>query len=154
MKMTTTELLVSLKVPDNAAITTFHTLHRMGYHNLKDLERADYYKFEFSGNKRQFEKKISQADILVNANKHKFKFNLEKNDDEDKISVLVQNLGSDSGLLSTLKERLGFKNIKKVEKGVLWTFNFDEVVDKENRTINITKGLLMNENYQKFKLVD
>lgn len=151
--MTTTELFVGLKVPDNVAITTFHTLHRMGYHHLKNLERQDYYKFDHSGNKKQFERKISQVDILVNANKHKFSFSLENNSsNSNKINILIQNLDND-GLLKVLKERLGFTNIKKSEKGVLWSMYFDDAVDAKKFGINITKSLLMNENYQKFKIL-
>jgi len=152
--MSSTELFVGLKVSDNVAITAFHTLHRMGHHHLKNLERVDYYKFEFSGAKKQFEKKISQVDILINANKHKFSFSSDNNNNNyNKIKILIQNFNGSSGLLKTLKERLGLKNIKKVEKGVLWTMYFGNIIDAENVAINITKSLLMNENYQKYKIL-
>ena len=153
--MPTTELFVSLKVPDNVAITAFHTLERMGYNQLKRLGRQDYYKFGFSGDKKSFERKICQVDILVNANKHKFSFSLNNNikNNENKINVLVQDLGDGPGLLKTLKERLGFKNIKKAEKGVLWAMYFDNIIDAEDIAVGITKSLLMNENYQKFMIL-
>ena len=70
--MPTIEMFVSLKVPDNVAITTFNTLKRMGYNKLKKLERSDYYKFDVKGNVEDFKKQISNTDILVNANKHNF----------------------------------------------------------------------------------
>jgi len=149
--MVTTELVVGLKVPDNIAISAFHALKRMNFKELKKLERKDYYKFEYSGNKSSFEKKISQVDLLVNANKHKFDFNLQNN--IEGISILVQNLGKDSSLLSVLRKRLGFKGIKKMEKGILWTMYFDGKVDAENIAVNIAKSLLMNENYQKYKIL-
>ena len=47
--MVTTELFVGLKVPDNTAITAFHTLERIGYNKLRKLERKNHYKFVFSG---------------------------------------------------------------------------------------------------------
>ena len=153
--MPTTELFVSLKVPDNVAITAFHTLKRMGYKELKKLKRLDYYKFDFSGDKKNFETKIMQVDILVNVNKHKFSFSLEKNEGIlKKINVLVQNLSNGDGLLKILRERLGFKNIKKLEKGVLWSMYLHDITGAENIAIDITKNLLMNENYQEYKILE
>ena len=153
--MPITELFVSLKVPDNVAITTFHTLERMGFKQLKKVERQDYYKFQFSGDKKNFQNKISKVDILVNANKHQYSFNLEKNNiNQNKINILVQDLDNGKGLLSTLKTRLGFKNIKKIEKGVLWTLSLNtDIEEAKNIAIEITKNLLMNENYQKFRIL-
>ena len=153
--MTSTELFVSLKVPDNVAKTAFHTLKRIGYKELKKLERQDYYKFDYSGDKKNFENKISQVDILINANKHKFSFSLEKNEGRlKKINVLVQNLDNGAGLLKTLRERLGFKNIKNLEKGVLWSMYLHDITGAENIAVDITKNLLMNENYQKFRIIE
>ncbi|MAG60926.1 hypothetical protein CL619_04020 [archaeon] len=147
------ELFVSLKVPDNVAITAFHTLHKLGYHNLKNLERSDYYKFKFSGDKNQFQKKISKVDILVNANKHKFSFNLETDNQDKKTSVLVQDINHNQNLLKTLKERLDFKNLRNVEKGILWTMYFGGNANAKAIATDITKSLLMNENYQKYKII-
>jgi phosphoribosylformylglycinamidine (FGAM) synthase PurS component len=156
--MPTTELFVSLKVPDNVAITAFHALERMGFDKLKNLERQDYYKLDFDGNVKSFQDKIGQVDILVNANKHKFNFDLENsrlNQKYPKINVLVQDLDDDNGLLSTLKERLGFTNIKNVEKGVLWSLSIDaDEHEAKNIAVEITKNLLMNQNYQKYKILD
>ena len=153
--MASTELFVSLKVQDNVARTAFHTLERMNYKELKRLDRQNYYKFNYSGDKKSFEKKISQVDILINVNKHKFLFELEKNEGRlKKINVLVQNLDNDSGLLKTLRERLGFKNIKNLEKGILWSMYLHDITGAENIAIDITKNLLMNENCQKFKIIE
>ncbi|MBI2651570.1 hypothetical protein HYX01_03800 [Candidatus Woesearchaeota archaeon] len=138
--MANVEMIVRLKVPDNVAITAFNTLKRMNYTALKKLERADYYKFDVSGNIAQFKEKICKTDIIINPNKHEYSFNLngtinEKNDGKNngkaikikmaKINLLVQDLDNSLGLLLTLKERLGFSNIIKLEKGVLWTMYFE-----------------------------
>jgi len=153
--MASTELFVSLKVPNNVARTAFYTLERLGYKELKRLDRQDYYKFDYSGDKKSFEKKISQVDILINVNKHKFSFLLEKHEGRlRKINILVQNLENGSGLLKTLRERLGFKNIKAVETGFLWSLYLHDITGAENIVVDITKNLLMNENYQKFKILE
>lgn len=162
--MPTIEMFVSLKVPDNVAITAFNTIKRMGYDKLKNLERSDYYKFEIKDNSEDFKERISNVDILVNANKHKHNFGLDnektsnkkiKNNQNNlkKISILVQDINNGAGLLSTLKERLGFDNIKKLEKGVLWAMHFDKKTDAEKIAVDIAKSLLMNENYQKYRIL-
>jgi len=156
--MPTVEMLVYLKVSDNVAITAFNTLKRMGY-QIRNLERADYYKFDVKGNTNIFKKQIHNVDILVNPNKHKISFTIEKNNKKQKnsfykkIKILIQDLDNENELLSTLKGRLGFKNIKKVEKGILWTMHFDKDADANNIALHITKNLLMNESYQKYKII-
>ncbi|MDP7476716.1 MAG: hypothetical protein QF655_03755, partial [Candidatus Woesearchaeota archaeon] len=70
-----------------------------------------------------------------------------------KINILVQDLDNGNSLLSTLKERLGFTNIKKLEKGILWTMYFDKKTNAKKIAVDITKNLLMNENYQKYKIL-
>lgn len=145
--MPTTELLVSLKIPDNVAISALAALHRMG-RDIKSLERHDYYLFEFSGDKKAFERKISQVDLIVNANKHKFRFGIA---DDGRKKILVQNLEEDTALLKTLRESLAAKEIKKVEKGTLWVIGSS---DDDSTVSDIAKGLLMNENYQKFRIIE
>ena len=151
--MTTIEMFVSLKVPDNIAITAFNTIKRMGQKQLNKLERSDYYKFDVKENVEDFKKQISNTDILVNSNKNKFSFLIVENNNK-KINVLVQDLDNGDSLLKTLKERLDFKNIKKLEKGILWTMYFDKKVQAKKTAIDITKNLLMNENYQKYKILE
>ena len=153
-------MFVSLKVPDNIAITAFNTLKRMGYNKLKKLERSDYYKFDVKDNIEEFKKQISNTDILINSNKHKHNFDLNNNTNNKKnnikykkINILVQDLDNGNSLLSTLKERLGFTNIKKLEKGILWTMYFDKKTNAKKIAVDITKNLLMNENYQKYKIL-
>ena len=153
-------MFVSLKVPDNIAITAFNTLKRMGYNKLKKLERSDYYKFDVKDNIEEFKKQISNTDILINSNKHKHNFDLNNNTNNKKnnikykkINILVQDLDNGNSLLSTLKERLGFTNIKKLEKGILWTMYFDKKVQARKIAVDITKNLLMNENYQKHNIL-
>ncbi len=143
------ELFVGLKIPDTTAKTAFHTLERMGFKQLKGLERKDYYKFSIEGDEKDFKRKISKVDILVNTNKNNFDFSLKE---KNNINVLVKNTDDGPGLLETLKERLGFKNIKKIKKGVLWVLEIDALNKRvaEEIAAKIAEGLLMNENYQEF----
>ena len=150
-------MFVSLKIPDNVSITAFNTLKRMRYGQLKKLERSDYYKFDVKGNVEDFKKKISNTDILVNSNKNKYSFSIQNDKKQKnnykKINVLVEDLDDEKSLLSVLKERLGFNEIIKLEKGILWTMYFDKKAKVKEITVEITKSLLMNENYQKYKII-
>ena len=158
------ELFVGLKIPDTTAITTFHTIEKMGYKDVKGVKREIYYKFDVEGGAEQFAGKIGKVDILVNANKNKFSNSLEK--EEGAVYVLVKDIDDKcEGLLHTLKERLGLNEIKSMEKGVLWTL----YVDSEKRKISdfptsksknfeeiakeIADRLLHNENYQEISLL-
>ena len=114
----TIEMFVSPKVPDTTAITALQTLQKLGFKNINDVKRSDYYKFTIEGDLAKFKEKISKVDILVNANKHLCDFKIK---DDNSVKVLVKNADEDgSSLISTLKNRLGIKDIKTAEKGTLW----------------------------------
>lgn len=148
----TVEMIVSLKVPDNTAITTLQTLQKIGFNNVKDVKKADYYKFSVEGDEEKFREKISKVDILVNANKHSCDFSI-KNDGT--VKILVKNINDDgSSILSTLKNRLGVKNIKSVEKAVLWSLTIDADESEAKKIAEkAAKELLVNEHYQEYKIL-
>ena len=98
---------------------------------------------------------------MVNSNKNKFSFLIENDTNNKKnysknlkkINILIQDIDPADNLLKTLKERLGFTNIKKLEKGILWVMHFDKKVNAKKAAVDITKSLLMNENYQKYRIM-
>ena len=148
----TTEMIVGLKVPDTTAITALQTLQKIGFSKVKDVKRADHYLFFIEGDEEKFKNQICKVDILVNANKHTYNFSIQK---DNTTKILVKNINDDgSGILSTLKNRLGFKNIKKIEKAVLWSLTIDA---DEKEAIKIAekaaKELLVNEHYQEFEIL-
>ena len=152
MPTKTVEMVVGLKVPDNTAITALQTLNKIGFDRIKSVKREDYYKFFIEGGTDKFKKQISKVDILVNANKHSFNFSVQK---DNSAKILVKNINDDgSGLLATLKNRLGFKSIKKIEKAVLWSLGID-ADEKEKLKIaeKAAKELLVNENYQEYTII-
>ncbi|MBS3101683.1 phosphoribosylformylglycinamidine synthase subunit PurS [Candidatus Woesearchaeota archaeon] len=148
----TIEMIVSLKVPDTTAITALQTLQRIGLDKIKDVKRADYYKFLIEEDEEKFKSQICKADILVNANKHSYTFSIPK---DSNVKILVKNINDDgSGILATLKNRLGFKNIKNVEKAILWSMSID-ADEKEAGKIaeKAARELLVNEHYQEFEIL-
>ena len=140
------EMLVSLVVPDNVALTAKHTLLKMGF-KLADLKRADYYSFEVEQKDKENNQEIlSKVDILANANKHKVNFKLERTG----TNILVRETDDDGkSLLFTLTNRLGLTQISSVSKGILWTF----IGCTEEDAVKMTKELLINEHYQEFKVL-
>ncbi|HLG24583.1 MAG TPA: hypothetical protein VI564_06670 [Candidatus Nanoarchaeia archaeon] len=148
----TVELIVSLKVPDTTAITALQTLNKMGFKQVINLKRLDYYRFFIDGDAQKFKQKISKTDLIVNANKHFCGFSVPKT---DSVKLLVKNSDdNNSGLLKTLKNRLGFKELKKIEKFVLWEFIFGSKSAQNRKAAeNAAKDLLVNEHYQEYKIL-
>lgn len=144
--MSNVELFVGLKIPDTTAITTFHTLERMGY-KVSKVKREIYYKFDIEGNAEKFSKKIGKVDVLVNVNKNKYSLKLEK--EEGAVYILVKDSDDKcEGLLKTL-HKLRLKEIKGMEKGVLWAL----YVDSKKIAKEIAENLLYNENYQEIEIL-
>ena len=172
MKTKTVEMIVGLKVPDATAMTALQTLQKIGFNKIRDVKRADYYKFLIEGDADKFKNKISKVDILVNANKHFFAFKIKKNASPEMSErephyhsllhftaciffVIVKNINDDgSSILSTLKNRLGFKHIKNVEKSTLWSLDIN-ANESEGKKIadKAAKDLLVNENYQEYEIL-
>ncbi|MAG92046.1 hypothetical protein CMO83_05200 [Candidatus Woesearchaeota archaeon] len=147
----TVDMIVSLKVPDTTAITALQTLQKLGFSKIKDVTRSSYYKFSVEDDLEEFKNKICKVDILVNANKHSYDFSIPNN---NYVKILVRNLNDGSGILATLKNRLGFENIKRVEKSVLWSLNID-ADEKEAKKIaeKAAKELLVSEHYQEYTIL-
>jgi phosphoribosylformylglycinamidine (FGAM) synthase PurS component len=143
--MKTVELFVTLKVPDTTAITALQTLQKLGF-KIKELKRANYYKFTIKTDASKFKEDIKKVDIIVNANKHSCSFSMKKINGS---SVLVKDSGdSGASLLSTLEHRLGIKGISSIEKGTLWGMDAPKSVAEK-----AAKELLANEHYQEYKVM-
>lgn len=152
MQAKTVEMFVRLKVPDTTAITALQALQKIGFSSVKGVKREDYYRFLVEGNDEKFKKEICKADILVNANKHSCDFTVKK---DSTIKISVKNINDDgSSVLSTLKNRLGFKTIKKVEKTVLWSLSIDANESEAKKIAEkAAKELLVNEHYQEYEIL-
>jgi len=147
--MATVTMLVSLKIPDATALTALRTLHEMGYKELKGLQRATYYEFEYFGDEKKFKDAISKVDILVNANKHLVAFGKPKQG----VSIAVTDNEQGDGLKKTLKERLGITQVQSVTQGTLWTFDVSGK-KQEDLAKKMTEELLANVHYQSYRVVE
>ena len=144
--MNTVELFVGLKIPDTTAITTFHVLERLGF-KISKIKREIYYKFEIEGNIEKFSEKVGKTDILVNVNKNKFTTKLQKEDGT--FYILVRDIDDTCEDLLTTLQKLGLKEIKNMQKGVLWSL----YVDSEKTAKEIAEKLLYNKNYQEIEIL-
>ena len=151
------EMFVRLIIPDTTAITAEKTLNRMGY-NVK-VHREDYYRINVDeDNFDKISNKLGKVDILVNANKHKYFTKPEDEKLESKkkngvffINLIVKDIDNPGKrLLPVLKQRLGFKEINYIEKGVFWRLgiNADSKKEAVEKAKEIADCLLFNENYQ------
>lgn len=137
------ELFVELKVPDNTARTAFHTFEKMGFKELAQLKRYDYYFFETT--KDMFEK-LSKVDILVNANKHRAHNSVVL--DKNQVMVIIKDIDNQGGgILHTLHNRLGIEGIAAVEKGVAWVLTVTSS-NKKAAAKKIAEALLFNGHFQ------
>ncbi|MBR9699873.1 hypothetical protein GOV09_05435 [Candidatus Woesearchaeota archaeon] len=142
-------LLVKLKIPDTTCITAFHTLEKMGFKELKKLEREDFYEFEVLKDAEKFMKDIVQTDIVVNANKHSTSiYKVEDAPKHETFNAVVINKG-DAPLFKTLREQLGFDNLHSMRQGVLWKMH----VDSKETAEKILKDLLYSEHYQEYEFI-
>ena len=152
----TVELAVGLKIPDVTAITVLQTLKRIGFGKVVNVHREDYYKFSITGEPYKFRDEIIKADVLINANKNNFKYKFEKKQNTySEAMIAVSNTGDDcSGLLTTLNA-VGFKDIKKIERKVVWSLVIDAKSNDEAVSIaeKAAKKLLVNENYQEYEVL-
>lgn len=143
------ELFITLKIPDTTAITALQVLKGMGLSEINDLKRIGYYRFLVDAETESFKIKIVKADIIVNANKHACSFDIPKGS----ARLLVKDTENPGeGLLKTLKNRLGFNEIRKVENGTLWVFDTNSKEPK-NLAEKAAKELLVNEHFQEYKVL-
>lgn len=171
--MQSVAILVRLKIPDVTALTASNALRRsMGYKQLKELRRADYYRLELAVDTPEQAVALAselaeKTNLFVNPNKHVYEVwtsREEKAPAQGQLAhVLVTdpNDGSAQGMLAALKGRLGYGDkVTGVTKGLLWTMVLDTEDPEEARrlasemaeTKSLGQGLLVNPHFQEFEV--
>lgn len=171
--MKSVALLVRLKIPDVTALTAANALRRsMGYAQLKELRRADYYKLDL--NVASQEEAVTLArelaektNLFVNPNKHVYEVQTDHSDEAPAQGRLAHVLvtdphdGSAEGMLAALQGRLGYGGqAAGLTRGVLWTMLLDVADEAEARrlaaemaeTTSLEQGLLVNPHFQEFEV--
>lgn len=171
--MQTVGILVRLKIPDVTALTAANALRRsMGYKQLKELRRADYYRLELAVDDQAQALELAaelaeKTNLFVNPNKHVYELWTSREEAppaEGKLAhVLVTDPhdGSAEGMLSALQGRLGYGGkVTGLTKGLLWTMVIDTADAEEAKrlaremaeTKSLDKGLLVNPHFQEFEV--
>lgn len=168
-------LLVELKIPDVTALTAANTLRRsLGYTQLKQLLRADYYGLELVAADPAAAAELAgelaeRTNLFVNPNKHAYKVisgspAASQETDGFTVAVLVTdpNDSSAEGILEALQNRLGYgAQVQGVTRGLLWTLVLDcasleeakELAREMVVTTSLDKGLLVNPHFQDYEIL-
>ncbi|MFH1850085.1 MAG: hypothetical protein ABH879_07950 [archaeon] len=143
------QLFVSLKIPDTTAITAYQTVRRMGYDKIANIKRYDNYVFDVAGSGGEIEKQLAKTDILVNSNKHNAAFLLEAEDNCIRLLV-TERKANFQGILTVLRDRLGFRQIRSLARGTVWCLYFEGDLNK-GIAQEIGDKLLYNRHYQEIR---
>lgn len=171
--MQTVAVLVRLKIPDVTALTAANALRRsMGYSQLKELRRADYYRLQLAVDTAEEGLALARdlaekTNLFVNPNKHVYELWTSREEPApaagQRAHVLVTdpNDGSAQGMLAALQGRLGYgEKVAGLTRGLLWTMLLDTADPAEARrlasemaeTKSLDKGLLVNPHFQEFEV--
>ncbi len=165
-------LFVSLKIPDNIALTAHHTLKtRLGCTSLQALQRSEFWEIQFLGLSPEqaeqiLEKWVQKTALFANPNKHRYKILPSEQSITDMESFLLEKDASvlvcdieDSKAEGTMEALRGMEedvNPASLRRGIWWDLQFDEIPQKEIREIvediavtrSRGRGLLSNPHYQ------
>jgi phosphoribosylformylglycinamidine (FGAM) synthase PurS component len=171
--MESVALLVRLKIPDVTALTAANALRRsMGYKQLSELRRADYYRLDLQVDGEAEAVALARelaekTNLFVNPNKHVYEVITTRAAaapaEGQIVNVLVTDPhdGSAEGMLGALQGRLGYGDrVAGLTKGLLWTMLLDVADAAEARrlaaeiteTKSLTQGLLANPHFQEFEV--
>lgn len=171
--MKNVELLVRLKIPDVTALTAANALRRsMGYTQLRELGRADYYRLALNADTDDEAVALARelaekTNLFVNPNKHVYEVVTSREaaapaqGQHAQVLVTDPHDGSAEGMLSALQGRLGYADrVAGLTRGVLWTMVLDvpdaagarRLAAEMAETKSLEKGLLVNPHFQEFEV--
>jgi phosphoribosylformylglycinamidine (FGAM) synthase PurS component len=155
------ELCVQLKTYDLSALTAKQTFWEMGYKELIDILRQDYYLFNLSCQTKEEAEDIvrnlaEKTPLFVNPNKHTYYIKNRKSEigtrKFEEVLVWYREEGRKKVLLDSLKS-FGY-SVEDLLCGVLWQITVAE--DKESRIVlvqKMVKELLMNPHSEDYKIL-
>lgn len=155
--MTRINLRVWLIIPDAEAATVKNTLvRRMGFGDvLADVRKERLFSIEVdSGDPQELAKAFAKE--LVNENKESYKASFDDLKFEGAyVPVKVELHIEDGEAISTrerLRNRLGFKNVKNVEKATIWKLYIKDG-NQERVAKEIAEGLLINPHKDSYEIL-
>ncbi|HOE10163.1 MAG TPA: hypothetical protein PLQ35_01450 [bacterium] len=173
MSGTTVTALVSLKIFDNVAATALYALKdRLGYHQIRSLERSDYWRLSLPDLDEQtavetIEQIVSRTALFANPNKHRWEIAADadptkmvhKSAGETAAAILVEDEedARTAGVREALLTGGSCGSGIEVSHGTLWVLRLGDLPLAEARSlaeeVAVTKarrrGLFSNPHYQR-----
>jgi phosphoribosylformylglycinamidine (FGAM) synthase PurS component len=155
--MSRINLRVWLIIPDAEAATVKNTLiRRMGYGDiLADVKKERLFSIDVdSGDPQELAKVFAKE--LVNENKENYKASFDGIKFEAgyvpvKVALKIED-GEAISIMYRLRNRLGFQNVKVVEKATVWKL-YLKGENPEKAAKEIAEGLLINPNKDSYEIL-
>ncbi|MFH1536973.1 MAG: phosphoribosylformylglycinamidine synthase I [Patescibacteria group bacterium] len=131
------ELIVDLIITDKEASSVNTALKNIGFNNVEVSRKVHWELCHKNGdiNIEDLKDRVIKSDELLNTNKEFVvdDFKPAKNENVIKISYSQDYVGKSK--LNTLKDRLGFSEIRDVKKSIIWQIRINEDDDKKREEI-------------------
>jgi phosphoribosylformylglycinamidine synthase subunit PurS len=155
--MSRINLRVWLIIPDAEAATVKNTLiRRMGYGDtLADVKKERLFSIDVdSGNPQELAKAFAKE--LVNENKESYRayfdgIKFEAGYVPVKVALKIED-GEAISIMYRLRNRLGFQNVRGVEKATVWKL-YLKGENPESAAKEIAEGLLINPNKDSYEIL-
>jgi phosphoribosylformylglycinamidine (FGAM) synthase PurS component len=155
--MSRINLRVWLIIPDAEAATVKNTLiRRMGYGDtLADVKKERLFSIDVdSGNPQELAKAFAKE--LVNENKESYRASFDGIKFEAgyvpvKVALKIED-GEAISIMYRLRSRLGFQNVRGVEKATVWKL-YLKGENPESAAKEIAEGLLINPNKDSYEIL-
>lgn len=128
------DVFIELIIPDNTAYTVLMALRHLGYEQLAEVRRADYFRLIVSADAPQpaaIAAQLSTAEIIFNPNKHRLAYASAESDDAStgrdaagdnrKCEAVVFDKAGETGrLVRLLRDTFNMPYLAELQRGVVW----------------------------------
>jgi phosphoribosylformylglycinamidine synthase subunit PurQ / glutaminase len=136
----TTELLISMIIADNEAISVEKCIERLG---KTDANIKKYLHLEIEHDGALDIESIYETDVLFNPNKEFIATNVDRGSGSRFLVREKENIGGRK-MKETLQKRFGFNNITNILKGTVWEINSKEKQIKKDIDLILNSYILSN----------
>ena len=136
----TTELLISMIIADNEAISVEKCIERLG---KTDADIKKYLHLEIEHDGALDIESIYETDVLFNPSKEFIATNVDRGSGSRFLVREKENIGGRK-MKETLQKRFGFNNITNILKGTVWEINSKEKQIKKDIDLILNSHILSN----------
>ena len=136
----TTELLISMIIADNEAISVEKCIERLG---KTDANIKKYLHLEIEHDGALDIESIYETDVLFNPSKEFIATNVDRGSGSRFLVREKENIGGRK-MKETLQKRFGFNNITNILKGTVWEINSKEKQIKKDIDLILNSHILCN----------